>query len=121
MIEVWNSVGHDFNGNRDLLLHLFGRMARPLSNDLNVVVGNVRIGLHGKVMKGYGSPNEKQNGRNDDDESIVQGGIDQLVNHERFVTGAWSCRLRSLASFTMARNRRASSPIQCSWRRWIAS
>ena len=36
----------DFQRNSDLLLHLFGGAPRPLRDDLDVVVRDVRIGFH---------------------------------------------------------------------------
>ena len=48
MLQVRQPVHHDFDGNRDLLLHLFGGAAGPLRNDLDVVVGYVGISFHGQ-------------------------------------------------------------------------
>jgi hypothetical protein len=39
------------NGGRSLLLHLLGRDARPLRNDLDIVVGHIWICLDGELMK----------------------------------------------------------------------
>ena len=46
--------------NRDLLLHFFGRAARPLRDDLDVVVGHVRIGFHRQIVKRDGAPDQQQ-------------------------------------------------------------
>jgi hypothetical protein len=57
-----NSVHPDFERNRYLLLDLFGRDSGPLSDDFDVVVGNVRICLNRQRVKGNQARN-KQNQR----------------------------------------------------------
>jgi hypothetical protein len=51
MLQVRQPVHHDFNGDGDLLLHLFGRAARPLRDDLHVVVGYIRISFDGQILE----------------------------------------------------------------------
>ena len=46
----------------DLLLDLFGGAAGPLRDDLDVVVGDVGIGLDGQVVERDDAPDEQQNG-----------------------------------------------------------
>ena len=59
-------VGHvgdarhaDFEGDGDLLLDVFGGAAGPLGDDVDVVVGDVGIGLDGEVVKGDDAPAEQ--------------------------------------------------------------
>ncbi len=58
MLHVRNAGHLDFNGYRDLLLHLFGRAPRPLRNHLDVVVGHVRISFDRQIVKRDGAPDE---------------------------------------------------------------
>src|SRR5580693_2603267 len=81
MREVRQPVHLDFDGNGDLLLDLFGGAAGPLGDDLDVVVGDVGIGLDGKVVEGDGAPGEEDDGCAYDEPSIVQGKIDEAANH----------------------------------------
>ena len=49
MHDMRDAVHHDFEWNRDLLLDLLGRNSRPLRDDFDVIVGDVGIGLDGKI------------------------------------------------------------------------
>ena len=40
----------------DLLLYFFGSAARPLRDDLDIVVGNVGVSLDRKVLKSDSAP-----------------------------------------------------------------
>ncbi len=51
MLHVGNARHDNFQRDRDLLLNLFGGAAGPLSDDGDVIVGNVRVGFDGEVMK----------------------------------------------------------------------
>ena len=71
-------AGHlDLDGRGDLLLDLFGGAAGPLGDDLNVVVGDVGVGLDGKVMEGDDAPAEEHDGSPEDEPPIVQCKIDE--------------------------------------------
>ncbi len=48
MSEVGDAGHLNFDGHRDLALDLFGGAAGPLGDDLDVVVGDVRIGFDGQ-------------------------------------------------------------------------
>ena len=75
-------VHHDFDRNRDLLLDLFGRAARPLRDHLDVVVRDVGIGFHRQIVERDGAPDEQQHGGcQDDQEAVVEGEINQCPNH----------------------------------------
>ena len=62
MIQMRDAVHCDFERNRDLLLHFFGGAARPLRDDLDVIVGDVGVGFHRKVVEGDRAPNQQQQG-----------------------------------------------------------
>ena len=51
MLQVRHAVHHDLKRNGDLLLHLFGGAARPLGDDLDVVVGHVGIRFDGQAVE----------------------------------------------------------------------
>ena len=53
--EVRKSAHLNFDGNADLLLDLFGGTPGPLADDRHVIVGDIRIGLDGHVVKGQHS------------------------------------------------------------------
>ena len=51
MREVGNAGHLDFDRHRDLALDLFGAAARPLGDDLHVVVGDVGVGFDGQIAE----------------------------------------------------------------------
>ena len=51
MSQMRDAVHRDLKRNGDLLLDFFGRAAGPLRDDLNVVIRNVRVRLHRKIVK----------------------------------------------------------------------
>ena len=57
------SVHLNFNRNGDLLFHFFRGAARPLRNDLHVVVGDVGIGFDGQIVKRDRPPDQQEHGR----------------------------------------------------------
>jgi len=81
MGHVGDAGDRDFERDGDLLLDLFGGAARPLRDDVDVVVGDVGVGLDGEVMKGDGSPAEQQHGGDQDDEAVVERPVDELCDH----------------------------------------
>ena len=88
------NAGHlDFDRHGDLLLDLFGGAAGPLRDDLDVVVGDVGVGLDGKVVEGDDSPAEEHDRKTDDQPAIVQRKIDETSNHY------WSAVFCSASTF----------------------
>ena len=81
MFQVRDAVHHDFDRDGDLLLHFFGRAAGPLRDDLDVVIGHVRIGFHRQIVEGNRAPDQQQDGDRQDQYPIVQGEIDEAANH----------------------------------------
>jgi len=51
MREMRNAVHLNLDGNGDLLLDFFRGSAGPLGDDLRVIVSDVGVGFHGKVME----------------------------------------------------------------------
>ena len=69
--QVRNAVHHDFDGNRHLLLHLFGGAARPLRDDVDVVVRHVRISLNRQIGEGDGAPRQQEKRCQQDQKTII--------------------------------------------------
>ena len=63
MSEMGNAGHLDFDGNGYLALDLLGAAAWPLGDDLNVVVGYVRIGFDGQAAKRDDAPGGEYNRR----------------------------------------------------------
>ena len=59
----------------------FGRDARPLRDDLDVVVGDVGIGFHRKVVERDRAPDEQQERDGQNQKAIVEREIDDVANH----------------------------------------
>jgi len=72
MRHVRDARHADFERYCYLLLDFFGGAAGPLRDDVDVVVGDVGIGFHGKIVKGDAAPDEQQNRNDKDDEAIVE-------------------------------------------------
>ena len=81
MLHVRDARHLDFERDRDLLLDLFGRAAGPLGDDVDVVVGYIRIGLDRQIVERDGAPDKQQDGRRQDHESVVKRKIDQIPDH----------------------------------------
>src|SRR5580700_8564964 len=81
MSQMRQPVHLDLDGNGDLLFYFFRSASRPLRDDLYVVVGYVRIGFDGQIVKGNGAPNEQKQRHNQHDEPVVYSKIDDLPNH----------------------------------------
>ena len=67
MHHVGNAVHHGFERDGHLLLDLLRGNARPLGDDLDVVVGDVGIRFHGKLMERDRAPGQQQNCRCQDE------------------------------------------------------
>ena len=81
MREVGQAIHLQLNGNGDLALHFLGGAARPLRDDIDVVVGNVRVGLHREPVKRNDSPDEQQDAEAQDQELLAQGEINEVADH----------------------------------------
>src|SRR5277367_1827160 len=81
MLQVRYSVHLNFDGYSDLLLHFFRRAARPLRDDLHVIVGYVGVGFYWQIVKRDGAPEEQKNRHHHDDEAVLQRVFDKAANH----------------------------------------
>src|SRR5262249_38440931 len=60
MFQMRNPIHRDLERNGDLLLHLLRGNAGPLSDYLNVVIGDIRVSLDRKVAEGNDTPDEQE-------------------------------------------------------------
>src|SRR5580658_8116695 len=81
MGHMRNARHLNFNRDSDLLLDFFRGSARPLRDHLNIVIGYVRIRLHGKVVEGDNPPCKKKDGGAEHKPAVVESEIDQPTNH----------------------------------------
>ena len=71
-----NSVHHDFERDRHLLLDLLGRDARPLGDDFDVVISHVRVGFDRQLMERNSTPDKQQHREGDYQYPVVEREID---------------------------------------------
>jgi len=83
MLEMWKTVHDRFNEDRDLLLDLLRRPTGPLRDDVDVVVGDVWIGLDWQGVKRDDAPHEQEQSQRDDEKTVIQGEIDEATDRRR--------------------------------------
>ena len=83
MSHVGNAGHLDFEGDGDLLLDLFGGASGPLRDDLNVVVGNVRVSFDREILERDDSPGEEKDCETEDHPAVIQSKIYETTNHFR--------------------------------------
>ena len=71
----------DFSRNRNLFFDVFSGMAGPLGDDVHVIVGNIGIGIDGKIVKRDHAPCEHQGGQTKNDQRIFKRKIDDAPDH----------------------------------------
>ena len=82
MHDLRDAVHHDLKRNRDLLLDLFRRNPRPLSDDLDVVVGYVGISLNRQPLERNDPSRQKgSDARARTRSRLVQSKINDAANH----------------------------------------
>ena len=81
MLQMGDAGHRNFEGHGDLLLHFFRGAAGPLRDDLDVVVRDVGVSLDGQVMKRDDAPGEKNDGKDEDHQPVVQRKIDKTTDH----------------------------------------
>ena len=81
MLQMRQPVHHDLNGYRDLLLDFFSCAPRPLRDDLDVIVGYVRVGFDRQIVKRDRAPNQQQDRRRQDQESVIERVVNESANH----------------------------------------
>ena len=95
-----DAVHDDFERDGDLLLDLLGRDARPLRDDLDVIVGHVRIGVDGQMVERHVADAGQQNRKSQNEQALVERKIDDaggslLGSH---CCSRVCCRTRALAT-----------------------
>jgi hypothetical protein len=81
MRHVRHTVQRYFEWDRYLLFDLLRRDSRPLCNDFDVIVRNVRIGFYRKHVKREDTRREKQQRKRDYKETMCQCKIDNATDH----------------------------------------
>ena len=71
MNDAGDSVHYSFERNRNLLFHLLSRNSRPLGDDLNVIVGDIGVGLDGEIVERDDAPCKKDERKTKHQEAIV--------------------------------------------------
>ncbi len=88
-----NSIHRDLERDCDLLLDLLGGAARPLGDDCGVIVRDIGVGLHWKVVKGDCSPAEQEQTERNHHHPVVQREIYKSANHLLLLLGPDECLL----------------------------
>src|ERR1017187_2028767 len=81
MREMRNAGHLYFNRYSDLALNLLRAAARPLGDDLNVVVGHVGICLDGQIAERDDAPGGEHNDAPKDKPAIGKREVDECANH----------------------------------------
>ena len=81
MSEVGNAGHLDFDRHGDLALDLFGAAARPLGDDLHVVVGHVGIGFDGQVAEATMPQAVSTTTAAEHQPAVLEREIDECANH----------------------------------------
>ena len=76
-----DAVHYDFERDGNLLLDLLGGDAGPLSDNLDVVIGDIRVGFDREVMEGNRAGNEQQEGRRENQKTVVECEVDEPADH----------------------------------------
>ena len=81
MREMGNAGHLNLNRHGDLALDLFSGAARPLGDDLHVVVGYVGVGLDGQRAEADNAPGGEHNHCAEDQPAVLEREIDECANH----------------------------------------
>ena len=81
MLQMRNPVHHDLDWNGYLLFHFLGGPAGPLGDDLNVVIGYIRISFDRQIVKRNGAPDQQQQGCGEHQKASIEGVVDERPNH----------------------------------------
>ena len=89
-----NPIEFYFERNCNLLLDFFGSVARPLSDDLRIGIGDVRIGFDGQVMERDNAPDKKHERSAEYQQSVTESKVDQSPNHSFCSASPWKTAAR---------------------------
>ncbi len=81
MCQMRNAGHLNFHRHRHLALDLLGAAPRPLGNDLDVIVGDVRIGLDRQVAEADHAPRSQQHHGAEHHPAIFESEIDKSTHH----------------------------------------
>ena len=81
MREVRDPVHLRFDRNGDLLLDFFRGASGPLSNDVDVGVGNVRIRFHWQRVERISAPHKQDDAHGQHQKPAAQCKVDDALNH----------------------------------------
>src|ERR1017187_6894451 len=84
MRQVRHAVQFHLQRYRNLLLHLFRRMSRPLGDHLRVRVGHVGIRFDRQVMERNDAPHEQHQRSAQNHQAVAQRKIDHHADHSFF-------------------------------------
>ena len=132
MGEVGNAGHLDLDRNGDLALDLLGAAARPLGDDLNVVIGHIGVGFDGQRAKCENAPRGEHRHTAQHQPAALQREIDERADHlvpspgfrrsTRWVQGGFLFRKKPLGGRGIARlrmaNRITGSPRFQAGERW---
>src|SRR5882724_9300594 len=65
----------------DLLFDLFCGASRPLCDNSDVVVGDVRVRLYRQIVKGHNAPTEEDDCRTEYKPTITESKVNQAAKH----------------------------------------
>ena len=86
------NAGHlDLGGHGDLLFDILRRVARPLGDDVDVVVGDVGIGLDGEVVERDSASDEQHDRDCEDENAVLECEVYKALYHwASRVASSWS-------------------------------
>src|SRR5580765_7712449 len=81
MLQVWNPVHLNFQGNGDLLFDFFCGASGPLRDYLYPSVGNVGISFDRELLERDDAPQKQKRRHAQHDEAIIERALDQQADH----------------------------------------
>src|SRR5579859_5742965 len=81
MQQVRDSIHLDLDWNGDLLLNFFSRATGPLRDYLHPGIRDIGIGFDGQAMERNDSPYEQNKRNTHHDKAVLQGEVDERVDH----------------------------------------
>src|SRR5260370_9595646 len=81
MVQVRDSWHLNLSRNCHLLFDMFRGVSRPLGDDVDIVVGDIRIRLNREVVERDRSPGKEQKGNCQNNEAVAQREVDEFADH----------------------------------------
>src|SRR5579864_1086072 len=89
--HVRDAIHLKFERKCDQSFNLFGRMVRPLRNDLNLWRREVRVSIHRHPLKRQDPSDRDKGGQHQDQKSLTQGRLDDSMDHSDGVVAVLIC------------------------------